>query len=142
MANIVELREMSDDKLLEKIENAREELFNLRFQKAAAQLENHARLRTVRREVAQFETVLHMRKLATDAALAVPAVAAVLSDQKWRSNARYVYEDGGWQVSFVDDDGKTLASALVNLNKKQSGTRRRREQKAEPQLVVSYDVAG
>lgn len=142
MANIVELREMSDDKLLEKIENGREELFNLRFQKAIAQLDNHARLRTVRREIAQFETVLHMRQLATEAALAVPAVAAALADKKWRANARYLYEDSGWQVSFVDGDGDEIASALVNLNQKHPTTRRQRERKAEPQLVVSYEVAG
>ncbi|MEJ2751222.1 MAG: 50S ribosomal protein L29, partial [Chloroflexota bacterium] len=47
MANIVEIREMSDDKLTQKIEDAREELFNLRFQKAFAQLDNHARLKKV-----------------------------------------------------------------------------------------------
>ena len=130
------------DKLLEKIENGREELFNLRFQKAIAQLDNHARLRTVRREIAQFETVLHMRQLATEAAFAVPAVAAALADKKWKANTRYLYEDSGWQVSFVDDSGNALAGALVNLNQKHPTTRRQRESKAEPQLVVSYDVAG
>ena len=36
MLNIVELREMSDDRLEEMVENAREEMFNLRFQKASA----------------------------------------------------------------------------------------------------------
>lgn len=141
MASIVELREMSDDKLQEKIENAREEQFNLRFQKAIAQLDNHARLRVVRRELAQFETVLHMRQLAAEAALAEPAIAAALAGKKYKSNTRYVYEDSGWQVSFVDDEGSELASALVNLNKKRSGTRRQRERKQEPQLVVSYTVA-
>ena len=58
MLNIVELREMSDDRLEEMMENAREELFNLRFQKASARLENYARLKQVRRELAQLQTVL------------------------------------------------------------------------------------
>lgn len=141
MASIVELREMSDDKLQEKIENAREEQFNLRFQKAIAQLDNHARLRVVRRELAQFETVLHMRQLAAQAALAEPAIAAALAGKKYKANSRYVYEDSGWQVSFVDDGGSELAGALVNLNKKRPETRRQRETKEEPQLVVSFTVA-
>ena len=79
MANIVELREMSDDKLEEMLENAREEMFNLRFQQATAQLDNHARVRIVRREIAQVETVLHMRKLAIDTAAIEPDIAAALS---------------------------------------------------------------
>ena len=68
MANIVELREMSDDKLDKLLENAREEMFNLRFQQATAQLDNHARVKIVRREIAQIQTVLHMRQLAIDTA--------------------------------------------------------------------------
>ena len=60
MASIVELNQMSNDKLEKTLEEAREELFNLRFQKASARLENTARLRHVRREVAQVETVLHL----------------------------------------------------------------------------------
>jgi large subunit ribosomal protein L29 len=78
MANIVELREMSDDKLEELLENAREEMFNLRFQKASARLENTTRIREVRREIAQFETVLNMRQQAIAAAAADPAVQNVL----------------------------------------------------------------
>ncbi len=41
---------------------SREEMFNLRFQQATAQLENHSRVKIVRREIAQIETVLHMRQ--------------------------------------------------------------------------------
>ena len=57
MASIVELNQMSNDKLEKTLEEAREELFNLRFQVASARLENTARLKQVRREVAQVETV-------------------------------------------------------------------------------------
>jgi len=66
MANIVELNQMSNDKLEKKLEEAREELFNLRFQVASARLENTSRLRVVRREVAQVETVLHQGGRAGD----------------------------------------------------------------------------
>ncbi len=142
MANIVELREMSDDKLEELLENAREEMFNLRFQKAIAQLENMARIRVVRREIAQLETVLRMRQLAAETAAAVPEVAAALSGKNWQSTARYVYEDSAWDVVFADEDGAQLATAKVNLNKKSGGARRARTSKGQPQLVTSYEVAG
>ena len=81
MASIVELNQMSNDKLEKTLEEAREELFNLRFQKASARLENTARLRQVRREVAQVETVLHQRQLAADVAAAEPAIAEQLRDE-------------------------------------------------------------
>ncbi|WP_374686136.1 50S ribosomal protein L29 [Promineifilum sp.] len=117
MAGIVELNQMSSDKLQKTLEDAREEIFNLRFQKASARLENTARLRQVRRQVAQIETVLHQRQLATDAAAADPAVAERLAGKEWQANARYVYEDSAWQVEFNDKAGKRLATANVNLNK-------------------------
>lgn len=138
MANIVELREMSDDKLTEKIENAREELFNLRFQKAFAQLDNHARMKTVRRELAQYESVLHMRKLAIEAAAAEPAVADALAGKQWQANAHFDYEDSGWQVVFSDEGGNRVATALVDLNKKRNRSRADRAGKSQPKLVTSY----
>lgn len=142
MANIVELREMSDDKLHEMVENAREEMFNLRFQKATAQLDNHARVKIVRRELAQLETVLHMRKLAVNTAAATPEIAAKLANQIWVANAHFDYEESAWQVVFLDEDGDELASALVNLNKKRSTKRQGRQIGRQPQLVVSYKVTG
>lgn len=51
MANIVELNQMSRDKLENTLEGAREEMFNLRFQVASARLENTARLRQDRKSV-------------------------------------------------------------------------------------------
>jgi large subunit ribosomal protein L29 len=140
MAQIVELQEKSNDKLEEMLENAREELFNLRFQKAAVRLDNTARLRIVRREVAQLETTLNLRRLAEETAAKEPEIAAALADQEWRANTRYIYEDSGWRVQFVDKDGKALATALVNLNKAQPRGRAQRARKNEPRLVVSYEV--
>jgi len=141
MANIVELHEMSDDKLEELAENAREELFNLRFQKATTRLENPARMREVRRELAQLETVLRMRELAVDAAVQQPEIAGALSGRQWDVVARYDYEQSGWVVAFSDKEGGELASALVNLNQKQPKGRRNRGRKT-PSLVKSYEVAG
>jgi large subunit ribosomal protein L29 len=137
MANIVELNQMSKDKLEKMLEDGREELFNLRFQKAGARLENTARLRVVRREIAQVETVLHQRQLATDVASAEPEIASRLNGQEWQANARYVYEDSAWQVEFKDKGGKKLATAWVNLNKARS----QRRATKQPRLVVRHELA-
>jgi large subunit ribosomal protein L29 len=142
MANIVELREMSDDKLDEMLENAREEMFNLRFQKATAQLDNHARVKIVRREIAQIETVLRMRQLAIDTAAEQPEITSALSGKEWRANAHFDYEDSAWRVEFNDEDDNSVATALVNLNKKQTQSRKDRAHSKPVQLVVSYEVVG
>lgn len=134
MAHIVELREMSDDQLAERLEDAREEMFNLRFQKASARLEDTSRLRFVRREIAQMKEVLHKRRLAVDAAARVPEIAAILNGKTWDAQTRFIYEDSAWEVSFLDGSGNEIASAMVNLNQK-----RRRDR--EPNLVRSYEVA-
>jgi large subunit ribosomal protein L29 len=140
MANIVEVREMSDEKLREKIEDAREELFNLRFQKAFAQLDNHARLKKVRREIAQFESVLNMRKLAVETAAAEPAIAGAIANTNWQANAHFDYVESGWMVVFTDDNGDELASALVDLNKKRTRSRADRMVKSQPKLVKSFEI--
>ena len=142
MANIVELRGMSGDKLEEMLENAREEMFNLRFRNASSQLEDYSRLKTVRREIAQLKTVLNMRQLAEEAALAQPAISSVLAGKEWQATARFVYEDSAWQVEFVDNDGNDLASAMVDLNKKRPSGRKAYSQKDQPQLVTSVEITG
>lgn len=144
MANIVELREMSDNKLEELLENAREEMFNLRFQKAAARLENYARLKLVRREIAQIETVLYMRGLARDAAMQEPQIVAALAKaDDWQANVRFIYEDSAWQVQFVDGSGGEVATAVVDLNKKHTASRRHRAaRQAANERIVSYEVVG
>lgn len=58
MMTAQELRGMSDGALQEKLVSLRQESFNLRFQKATAQLENTARIRDVRRDIARVQTVL------------------------------------------------------------------------------------
>ncbi|WP_420641945.1 50S ribosomal protein L29 [Candidatus Leptofilum sp.] len=142
MANIVELREMSDAKLEEMLENGREEMFNLRFQQASAQLEDYSRIKTVRREIAQLETVLNMRQLAVETAVADETIAAALAGKAWEGTARFSYEESGWQVTFSDESGNELATALVNLNKKRPQSRRQAKKHAQPQRIVSAEVAG
>jgi len=59
----VELRELPDDELYMRIESAKEELFNLRFQLATGQLDNTARLKELRHDVARLATVLREREI-------------------------------------------------------------------------------
>jgi large subunit ribosomal protein L29 len=58
-----ELRELHDDELDTRLREAKEELFNLRFQMATGQLDNNRRLRTVRHDIARIYTILHEREL-------------------------------------------------------------------------------
>jgi large subunit ribosomal protein L29 len=58
-----ELRELPDDELLARIDTAKEELFNLRFQLATGQLDNPSRMKKVRHDVARIATVLREREI-------------------------------------------------------------------------------
>ncbi|HVN39231.1 MAG TPA: 50S ribosomal protein L29 [Myxococcota bacterium] len=57
-----ELRDLTDDELLAKAHELRDELFNTRIRKTTGQLENTAKLRTLRRDVARAETILRERR--------------------------------------------------------------------------------
>ena len=58
-----ELDDMNATDLEAKLREAKEELFNLRFQAATGQLESHGRLRAVKRDIARIYTVLREREL-------------------------------------------------------------------------------
>ena len=60
----LELRELDASELAEKLDEAKEELFNLRFQMATNQLDNTSRLRELRREVARINTVIREQEIA------------------------------------------------------------------------------
>ena len=59
----IDLRKHEDDRLAEELRKAKEELFNLRFQSATGQLDNHGRLRAVRRDIARIYTIMREREL-------------------------------------------------------------------------------
>ena len=61
MAKVVDFRGRSDDELQDAIASLKKEQFNLRFQKASGQLENTARVFTVRRDIARIKTILAER---------------------------------------------------------------------------------
>ncbi|GAA1239018.1 MULTISPECIES: 50S ribosomal protein L29 [Kitasatospora] len=58
-----ELRELDNEGLVAKLREAKEELFNLRFQAATGQLDNHGRLRLVRKDIARIYTLMREREL-------------------------------------------------------------------------------
>src|SRR5216684_4721423 len=90
MANglTAQLRVSTEEELHAKLAEAKEELFNLRFQGATGQLESHGRLRAVRKEIARIYTVMRERELGIitliedsgEPAAETPAAAAAVSD--------------------------------------------------------------
>ena len=57
-----DLRARTEDELTEQVETLGKEIFNLRFQRASGQLENTARVRQVRRDIARIKTILGERR--------------------------------------------------------------------------------
>ncbi len=57
-----EFKTKTEDELTDTLLGLRKEAFNLRFQRASGQLENTARIREVRRNIARIKTVLHQRQ--------------------------------------------------------------------------------
>lgn len=58
-----DIRALTTDQMLEKEKQYKEELFNLRFQQATGQLENTARLRQIRKNIARIKTILSEKEL-------------------------------------------------------------------------------
>ena len=65
--NAAELRDKTPDQLRDQLLALKKEAFNLRFQKATNQLENTARIRVVRRDVARIQTILNQKAAAAAA---------------------------------------------------------------------------
>ena len=59
-----DIRELTDEELAKKLEEGRAELFNLRFQMATSQLDNTARVTTVKRDIARVQTEIRARQIA------------------------------------------------------------------------------
>ena len=58
-----ELRELPDDELVSRLREAKAELFNLRVQAATGQLDNHGRLKVIRKDIARIYTIMREREL-------------------------------------------------------------------------------
>ena len=71
-----QLRGMDDERLVDELRKAKEELFNLRFQSATGQLDNHGRLRAVRKDIARIYTEMRERELGIGIAPSAPKAEA------------------------------------------------------------------
>ena len=63
MMEASEIRDLPEDELVQRLDDTKAELFNLRFQNATGQLDNYARLGELRKDVARLRTVLREREL-------------------------------------------------------------------------------
>lgn len=66
MTKSAELRQMTDGELVQAIDDAKEELFNLRFQWEIGQLEDYTRIRQVKKQIARLKTIQRERELAAE----------------------------------------------------------------------------
>ena len=92
----VELDTFEDQRLVEELRKAKEELFNLRFQSATGQLDSHGRIRAVKRDIARIYTVIRERELgirATPAPVEAPAKKTKAKAKKADDAAEAVKEE-------------------------------------------------
>ncbi len=90
MAKAATLRTLSDDQLLDELESARKELFNLRFAFATSQLDNSAKISVTRRDIARIHTVLREREIAAaEALLSTTPTSAVPADATQSAEASH-----------------------------------------------------
>ncbi len=121
----VELDTLEDERLIDELKKAKEELFNLRFQSATGQLENHGRLRAVKRDIARIYTVIRERELGIRAT-PVPVEAPVkrrgeTAEAKAAAKRRVEPVDGTAskkaEAEVVEPVGTTDADSAEEANK-------------------------
>jgi large subunit ribosomal protein L29 len=112
-----ELDTYEDERLLDELKKAKEELFNLRFQSATGQLESHGRLRAVKRDIARIYTVIRERELgirATPAPLEPAAKAkraAAKKDDAKKDDAKTEVVEDAPEASAADEVVASAAPA-------------------------------
>ncbi len=89
------------DRLVEELRKSKEELFNLRFQSATGQLENHGRLRMVKRDIARIYTVLRERELGIR-----PEVVAPVEEAKAEKKSSKKKSSKAEEPEVSEDDAK------------------------------------
>ena len=85
---VKELHALSMPDLQKKLKDSRQELFNLRFQMATGQLQNHRQIRVVRRNLAQILTEIHTKEFDGE-----PVQTAVAEEKPKRGRRRAGAED-------------------------------------------------
>jgi len=66
MRRTAEIRGMTDAEIAGALDDAKQEMFNLRFQRASGQLEDYTRIRQLKKEIARLLTIQHERRLAAE----------------------------------------------------------------------------
>ncbi len=105
----VELDTFEDERLVDELKKAKEELFNLRFQSATGQLDSHGRLRAVKRDIARIYTVIRERELgirATPVAVEVAPKAAGKKTKKTEDAAPAAAESAAVDAAVESAEGK------------------------------------
>jgi large subunit ribosomal protein L29 len=90
VTKVAEFRDRSADQLSDELVRLKKEQFNLRFQRASGQLENTARFRVVRRDIARILTVLGQKGMAPVAAASKPAEKPAKAGRKKPAAAKAV----------------------------------------------------
>jgi large subunit ribosomal protein L29 len=85
---VEDIRAMSLDQMDDEVLKLKKERFNLRFQKATGQLENTARVRVVRRDIARLKTVAAMKRAGAEPAAASTPKAKTKSPAKPKAKAK------------------------------------------------------
>ncbi len=107
-----ELRELSDPELVERLQETKAELFNLRVQGATGQLDNNRRLQVVRRDIARIYTIIRERELGLSAAPAEFAEALAEAETEG--------EQAGGEQAESDEAGQTSDTARAASGKEAS----------------------
>src|SRR6476660_9380912 len=100
-----ELRELTDEELVLRVRESKEELFNLRFQMATGQLDNNRRLRTVRHEIARIYTVMRERELGLATGPAARCASVTWSQTRWKRRS--------WSSSKTGSSTRSTARSSV-----------------------------
>jgi len=105
-----ELRDLPVEELMIKLDEAKEEFFNLRFQSATGQLDNFNQLGQVKREIARIETITRERELGIEVEITQAEAMAPERKRKWRNKP---VEDVPEAEASPEPENKTDAPAEV-----------------------------
>ena len=111
MSSTKELRELNDTELEHRLGEAKEELFNLRFQNATGQLDNIARIPHMRREIARIETLLREREIAAAEQHAEPVEERGMADEEAKRTTQRKEREGIVVSTKMD---KTVVVAVID----------------------------
>ncbi|WP_272463147.1 50S ribosomal protein L29 [Intrasporangium calvum] len=101
-----QLRGLDDARLVDELKKAKEELFNLRFQSATGQLDNHGRLRAVKKDIARIYTEMRERELGIGSAPAAPKADTSAADEKAEKAAKKAEKKSAKKAEAADEEAQ------------------------------------